>query len=298
MKHAYLIIANRNINQLQTLLDLLDDSRNDIFLMIDKKSQINENLLSTKHSNLNLTKRIDIYWGDYSLIQAEIDLFDKAYNSENDYSYYHLISGMDLPLQSQDYIHSFYDNNPNMEFFTLSDMVSQKELEKRMGKYYFHHHFRTKNVFFKAINKLQKLFYSLSASNSNDYIYFGSQWCSVDDEFVGFLLENKNEIYEKYSKGFIVDELYKVNLLMNNDYFRKKIFYAEPVHNKPNDFQGNLRYINWWDGSPKVWKIDDYEELEKAKEQGYLFSRKFDDTVDSNIIKKIFYMVNNEETQK
>ena len=38
-KHAYLIIANRNPNQLKMLLSVLDDSRNDIYLYIDNKSR-------------------------------------------------------------------------------------------------------------------------------------------------------------------------------------------------------------------------------------------------------------------
>ena len=38
-RHAYLIIANRNPKQLTKLLKALDDCRNDIFVMIDKKSK-------------------------------------------------------------------------------------------------------------------------------------------------------------------------------------------------------------------------------------------------------------------
>lgn len=40
MKHAYLIIANRNPGQLQNLLNTIDDYRNDIYLLIDAKSTI------------------------------------------------------------------------------------------------------------------------------------------------------------------------------------------------------------------------------------------------------------------
>ena len=39
MKHAYMIIAHTNFQQLQTLIDLLDDERNDIYLHIDKKAK-------------------------------------------------------------------------------------------------------------------------------------------------------------------------------------------------------------------------------------------------------------------
>ena len=37
MKHAFLIIAHNKFNQLQLLLNLLDDERNDIYVHIDKK---------------------------------------------------------------------------------------------------------------------------------------------------------------------------------------------------------------------------------------------------------------------
>lgn len=38
MRHGFLIMAHNNWRQLRTLLMLLDDSRNDIFLHIDKKA--------------------------------------------------------------------------------------------------------------------------------------------------------------------------------------------------------------------------------------------------------------------
>ena len=40
MKHAYLIMAHANIGQLSQLLLALDDPRNDIYLHIDAKSDI------------------------------------------------------------------------------------------------------------------------------------------------------------------------------------------------------------------------------------------------------------------
>ena len=39
-KHAFLIIAHGKFNQLQILLNLLDDERNDLYVHIDKKAQI------------------------------------------------------------------------------------------------------------------------------------------------------------------------------------------------------------------------------------------------------------------
>ncbi len=39
-KHAYLIMAHDNFEQLKILLDLIDDYRNDIYLHIDKKLKL------------------------------------------------------------------------------------------------------------------------------------------------------------------------------------------------------------------------------------------------------------------
>ena len=40
MKHAYLIIAHNEPFVLQTLLSLIDDRNNDVFLHIDKRSEL------------------------------------------------------------------------------------------------------------------------------------------------------------------------------------------------------------------------------------------------------------------
>ena len=37
-KHAYCILAHNNFHQLQTLINCIDDERNDIYLHIDKKA--------------------------------------------------------------------------------------------------------------------------------------------------------------------------------------------------------------------------------------------------------------------
>jgi len=57
MKHAYMIIAHTNFEQLQTLLDLLDDERNDIYLHIDKKAR-NVYVSTTERSALNMIERM------------------------------------------------------------------------------------------------------------------------------------------------------------------------------------------------------------------------------------------------
>lgn len=106
MNHAYLIITHNNFEQLQLLINLLDDDRNDIFIHIDKKVKELPLLTTNKSKLFILDKRIDVRWGDVSQLETEIILFETAIK-HGQYEYYHLISGMDLPIKSNDYIHNF-----------------------------------------------------------------------------------------------------------------------------------------------------------------------------------------------
>ena len=131
MKQAYLIIAHNKIEQLKFLASLLDYEKHDIYILFDKKAQINretkEQIESVvKESTLYFTKEIPIYWGDYSLVEAELELFTTAFKN-NDYSMYHLLSGVDLPLYTAENIYEFFDQRKENNFLT---MVSE-ELFKR-----------------------------------------------------------------------------------------------------------------------------------------------------------------------
>lgn len=115
-KHAYLIIAHNDPYCFHKLIGLLDDESNDIFVHIDKKSDISqfEDVLVEK-SNLYFTDRIDVRWGSYSQIKSELILLHSAKRMGN-YKRYHLLSGVDLPIKSQREIHDFFDSYPNTEF--------------------------------------------------------------------------------------------------------------------------------------------------------------------------------------
>ena len=49
-------------------------------------------------------------------------------------------------------------------------------------------------------------------------------------------------------------------------------------------YENNLRYIDWERGAPYVFRSDDFEDLINSS---CLFARKFDSTVDREIIEKI-----------
>lgn len=113
MKHAYLIIAHNEPDVLKTLLFMLDDERNDIYLHMDARAvelfnQFKDFQLK-RGKLIILQNRIAVYWGDLSQVEVEYRLFEAALQN-GPYAYYHLLSGVDLPIKTQDYIHEFFRN--------------------------------------------------------------------------------------------------------------------------------------------------------------------------------------------
>ncbi|MGN0516678.1 beta-1,6-N-acetylglucosaminyltransferase [Eubacterium sp.] len=112
-KHAYLIMAHNNWNILELLLKSLDNEKNDFYLHIDSKvNSFDENKIknSVNKSKLYFIDRKDVKWADYSQIDVTLDLLYSAKSNDN-YSYYHLLSGTDMPIKSAEYIYSFFENS-------------------------------------------------------------------------------------------------------------------------------------------------------------------------------------------
>lgn len=78
MKHAYLILAHNEYPILERLIKAIDDPRNDIYIHFDRKVK-DLPKLETVYSDLCIVEnRIDVRWGDVSVIEAEYLLFEEA----------------------------------------------------------------------------------------------------------------------------------------------------------------------------------------------------------------------------
>ncbi len=182
-KHAYLIMAHHEPQLLQTLISLIDDVRNDIFVALDSKSDREQfrGIKATK-SSLVFTKPCDVRWGSIKQVEAEYLLFETAY-AYGAYAYYHLLSGVCLPLKSQDVIHATCDSMQGVEFvgFVPDDEKNRQEIEKKTSYYYvFQNHFRASNFverfFIKPLQKtIMALQMYLGVNMSNKFNQWGGK---------------------------------------------------------------------------------------------------------------------------
>lgn len=295
MKHAYLIMAHNQFYILEILLKLIDDERNDIFLHIDKKvSNFNFNYFKkiVKKSNLYFTKRYDVRWGDISLTMATINILEEAVKNKQKYKYYHLLSGVDLPLKTQNQIHDFFKNKNNEFIHFCSEENRKKVMDRYVYSHFFIKYLKERNKIyktFKIIDKIIYLFQKITNIKPNKFnnleIKVGSNWFSITESFAEYIIENRKNIFKVYNHTKISDESFLQTLVYNSK-FRKNL-YKKGIEN--DDYMACLRYIDWKRGNPYVWKIGDYNRLINSE---YLFARKFDEKESKNLIDKIYNTLN------
>lgn len=288
MRYAYLIMAHNDVFCLNHLLQALDDNDNEIFLHLDEKWNItNEKIYSTQNAALHIYKKLDVRWGSFSQIKCEMFLFEQAVNVGFDY--YHLLSGVDLPLKSQSYIKKFFRCHAGKEFLSFQwydALKGDKDILDRINIYYFFpFKQRRKNSLLNLF--LLKIQRNIVKRRKNLIVYKGANWCSVTHGFVKCLLSEKKWIYAVFSHGLCVDELYKQTIYMkykNQFKLYKKL---------PNDNHTIMRYIDWNRGEPYIWRSQDFSELINSD---FLFARKFDSNIDADIIERITRFTETEDT--
>lgn len=223
MRHAYLIIAHRDFDVLKLLISSLDDERNDIYVHIDKKVKILPDIKAEKSILYILPDRVDVRWGNYSQIESEYALWESAMKN-GPYEFYHLISGTHLPLKSQDEIHAY--------FAELCEKSIFSNLVKREGDYQevlkLHRlnvctrtHASSK-VWLSTLSQfIWKSFLALQrwmkiTVNDGVQFYWANNWCSLSQEAVAYLVENKGKVHKRYRWSFCGDEWFAPTELMNS----------------------------------------------------------------------------------
>jgi hypothetical protein len=282
-KHAYLIIANNNRYQLEQLLSLLDDERNDIYLQIDSKGSLSVDKLTLNKSSLFVLPPFPIYWGGFSFMHAQLNLFKMA--SEKRYHYYHLLSGSDLPLVGQDKIHAFLENS-DVEYVKV-----QTDFSRAHWKAAYYHYFVESKLYKKCLSirilshlliKLQIIFGIDRSKKSNKTFHSGSTWYSITHSFVEYIVAQQSWIEKTFHSTLAGDEVYIQTLLMESP-FKSKIIYSSDGTTR------DLRYIDWKrnnKNSPYTFKMSDYEALKEASKHSF-FARKFNRTADQGLVDSI-----------
>lgn len=283
-KEAILIMAHNNLNILKKTILLLDSEFFDIYIHIDKKSNININELRRicKKSKIYVFKEFNIRWADYSQVECEIFLLNEAVKGK--YSYYHLISGADMPLKKPKDIYDFFENSGNKEFIAFESKIIPKIKLDWIKYYYFFGRISKNSKIIKILEflsvLLQKIMRINRIKNTSTIYLNGDNWFSITHNLALYVLTQQNKLESQYKYTKSPDEIFLQTIVYNSKY-------KENLYNKEydNSHEACMRKIDWSRGRPYIYKIDDFNELVSSN---CMFARKFDENVDMEIVNKLY----------
>lgn len=287
-RHAYLILAHRNFSQLKKLAELLDDERNDIFIHVDSKAEFNpaDWIGTCSHSALAFIEpRIRVNWGGVSIMRAELALL-KAAVSAGCYDYYHLLSGMDLPIKDQDTIHNFFDSHSGTEFINY-----WKFKKSTFSRFHYYTIFPEGAGYFPT-NLVNNIFKGLQMAvgykiNRNVDFRFASQWFSITDSLARYVISKEGWLEKTFRHTNTCDEIFMATIVWNSP-FREKLYVKEETEEHIVN-ESNMRFIDWTRGEsirhPWTFRMSDWDMLMSVP---HFWARKFDEAVDSGIIDRIY----------
>lgn len=266
MTHAWLIIAHNEFEILQRLVSALDDERSAVFIHFDRKVRALPDIRVSKSHLTVLRERVDVRWGSFSQIECEIALLQAA-ALEGPFDYYHVISGTTLPLKPFEGIDAFFQTSAGKTILTglCHDTPYQETLKVRrynlfLRNYTSRHRFlRGASQFcWRCAIALQRLLHI--ESNRGRTFYKASNWLSLTEDAVQYILHRKDAIKKTYRWSFCGDE-----------YFIPSELLASPLKDSVVNLDTYL-HREIIRSTATTWRLDD---LARLSASGCLFARKF-----------------------
>ena len=268
MRHAYLIIAHNNPKILYAQVKILKDIDTDFYYHLDRRFDFDKNKLIelAGDSRCIFLPSKKVQWGKYSQIDCELRLLESAI--QGDYDYYHLISGVDMPIKTKIEIDNFFQKNNGKEFIHFDKKKVAQQVTDRIALYHFcpgrKNYERKLNGFFYKIQKLLKV---NRLAGLEWEVQKGANWFSITRDLANYVVQNKKLIKKRFACSFCGDEVFLQTLVWNSEF--KNNLYDQTF---ADDYHSCMRYIDWERGNPYVFTKEDLQEL---IEVDYLFARKF-----------------------
>lgn len=307
MRHAIMIIAHKNVNQLIRLVHSLDDESFDVYIHLDKKWDIsNKEIQMIRNAGKNvyvIEKRISGFLDTWSLCDITLELIYNA-TRHHSYSYYLLLSGQDYPIKSISYIKEVLSSLYPKPLIDCTPMVKDNWIYSGFKWIRFHAYYRfvwriTKNRIGRKLLLLPiyaiQLFVTVIVGSPlkrlrsiGCELYGGSAWWILPEDIIKLCLDE----YKKNSK---LIQAFKIKNTPEETFFqtmamRSPLKDLVSLNNPYEVLQNCMTYAYFFDekhpptGHPYILTEENYEMLKQRKE---LFARKFDDNIDSKILDMI-----------
>ena len=202
MKQAFLILAHKNLEQVKFLADsIIDAADNSVYIHVDAKSNDLYAELALYYSNdcrvTIIGDRQCVYWADFSQVKATLNLLTKAAQAK--YDYFSLISAQDYPIKPLEQFNSFLAKDRGREF--IEARIRNNTWRVKLAHRHIRHPRFRKYRYYRYYALLLSLINYRPKQYVNQYkIYFGSQWFTITQDAVSFILK-----FVESNPGFMAD---------------------------------------------------------------------------------------------
>ena len=281
-KHAFLVMAHNNFNVLKSFISQIDAENHDIYIHINKRVKTfprDELIACATKSKITFVERKVVKYCDYTMMDAVKSLMKTATQTYHDY--YHMVSGADMMLKTNNEFDNFFEENFGKEFVAFASEFSEDFV---LYRNYFIALHRTKyhyvNVAFIKIRRflinLQKKF-GLKVKPIHGYeTKKGFDWYSLTHNAVNYLLEIEPVFKKTFYRAFCPTEFFAQTLLWNSK-FKNNLYQLD----SKDQCAQCARYIDWERGRPYTFRECDKEMLDNSEA---MFARKFDENLDMKIV--------------
>ena len=289
-KLAFLVLAHADPQHLGQLVSALD-YRSDVFIHVDKKSDISPFRSAVRAGNVRfLDQRVSVAWAGISMIDAQMALIMEALKSQEKYTHLMFLSGADYPIVPMRQIHQKLTENPNKQFIRFIDMrqspdvymkqISQKWFKEPWG--------RTKNKHLAFIDKaIRKVFSMMKIKNHWDtrmIPYFGSQWVALTPDCCQYLLDFQvnNPWFRRMNRHTFSPDEHYIHTIVGNSPFLESSDGIQPFQGRGTWRLANLHIV---DKSLVKWYTEqDWEEITRSDK---LFVRKVRSADGKELVERI-----------
>jgi hypothetical protein len=277
MKIAYLVLAHNTPVLLKRSIGTISSEDCAFFLHIDQKSSINEFSGIGGENVFFAEKRIPVYWGEFSQVEAILVLLRQALGRSESYDYFVLISGCDYPLRSGKYIHRFLEGNRSVEFMNLVKVPNEKAGKpiSRINTLRIPSKQPVRRFTVRVLAKLGLAQRDYRKCLGSLEPYSGSTWWALTRDACQYIVDfvDRNQhVVEYFQNMFASDEALFHTILGNSGFslrIRRNLLYEDTSAQGAHPAMINDQHVALFEAQEKVWVNDVYGSGEA------LFARKF-----------------------
>lgn len=292
MQVAYLILAHRYPEQLVRLVRKLDSDSATFLIHLDKKAD--ESIYSWlvhqlgSKTNVHFLKRHTCYWAGFGIVAATIEGVRAVIEKKIRFDYLALLSGQDYPIKTNEHIHHFLHQHRGTSFIHHHPFPHPEWERHNWGWDRIQlWHVRTKNHHWVLPHK--QTFGSPLLNLIGDIIatvfpirrrfpegfhpYGGAQfWClyRTHVQKVHHLIQENPRFVRFFRFVDVPDEIFFQTIVGN-------VVEESELHND------TLTHVEWDRTGATIYRSD----FDKLRSTYHLFARKFDATVDAEVLDRI-----------